>query len=122
MISGDLGVADRFRLGIPADQEPALIVTPESLHAFDEAAIFSKVASHRGARGRVCKLRDDVLDLAHFRPQIPIETLAPSVDDRSHRAQNGRGQEIDARVGLTGERDLERQAGLRRRRGERRPC
>ena len=111
--SGDLGVADQFRLGIPADQEPALIVTPESLHASDKASDLLQGGLRIATLGgRIRKLSDDLLDLAHFRPPIPVESRAPIVDDRSHRAQNSRGQEIDTRVGFTGECDLGRQSRL----------
>src|SRR5262249_13277941 len=85
--SGDLGVADQFRLSIPADQEAALIVTPESLHVLGKVSDLLQGGLHVATPGgRVCKLGDDVLDLAHFRPPIATEIRTPIVDDRSHRA------------------------------------
>jgi hypothetical protein len=60
--SNDLSVADQFRFCIPADEEPALAVTPESLHALDEVSDLFQGGPHIAALGgRVCKLRDDLL-------------------------------------------------------------
>jgi hypothetical protein len=73
-------------------------------------AILFKVPFTSRRSGGVFANGYDVLDLAHFRSPIPAEIRASIVDDRSHRAQNSRGQEIDTRIGLTGECDLDRQS------------